>query len=254
MPATRRGRPRPLPIALRPGRTRGPAGPSRRLVPGFAGAAVLDDLAVAGADRPSTDLDALRAELAAGPVTLYCGFDPTAPSLHVGHLAQTPDRCGGSSWPGTGRSALVGGATGMIGDPKPTGERTPQRRRRGRGSGPSGSAASSSASSTSRARRRADGEQPRLDRADVGDRLPARHRQALQRQPDARPRGRRRGGWPTRASPTPSSATCCCSRWTTSSCSAGTAARCRPAAPTSSATSSRGSTWSGGSRVRRCTR
>ena len=45
--------------------------------------------AVARADRAvSTDLDALRAALDAGPVTFYCGFDPTAPSLHIGNLVQ----------------------------------------------------------------------------------------------------------------------------------------------------------------------
>jgi tyrosyl-tRNA synthetase len=85
--------------------------------------AVLDELEWRGLVANSTDLDALRAELAAGPVTFYCGFDPTAASLHVGHLAQTLtarrfQRAGHLPL------ALVGGATGMIGDPKPTGERT----------------------------------------------------------------------------------------------------------------------------------
>jgi tyrosyl-tRNA synthetase len=62
-------------------------------------------------------------DLAAGPVTLYCGFDPTAPSLHVGHLVQvlTVRRF---QLAGHRPLALVGGATGLIGDPKPTAERT----------------------------------------------------------------------------------------------------------------------------------
>jgi tyrosyl-tRNA synthetase len=89
---------------------------------GFTGAAVLDDLQWRGLIAHSTDLDALGAELAAGPVTFYCGFDPTGPSLHVGHLAQTLTarrlQLGGHL-----PLALVGGATGLIGDPKPTSER-----------------------------------------------------------------------------------------------------------------------------------
>ena len=89
----------------------------------FGGASVLDDLAWRGLIAHSTDLDALRAELATGPITLYCGFDPTAPSLHVGHLAQTLT-ARRFQLAGHLPLALVGGATGMIGDPKPTSERT----------------------------------------------------------------------------------------------------------------------------------
>jgi tyrosyl-tRNA synthetase len=88
----------------------------------FAGASVLDDLAWRGLIAHSTDLDALRAELATGPITLYCGFDPTAASLHVGHLAQTLT-ARRFQLAGHLPLALVGGATGMIGDPKPTSER-----------------------------------------------------------------------------------------------------------------------------------
>src|SRR5690606_37361206 len=64
----------------------------------------------------STDLDALRAELARGPVTFYGGFDPTAPSLHVGNLVLilTLRRL---QLAGHRPLALVGGATGLIGDP-----------------------------------------------------------------------------------------------------------------------------------------
>jgi tyrosyl-tRNA synthetase len=88
-----------------------------------AGASVLDDLEWRGLIAHSTDLDALRAALAAGPVTFYCGFDPTARSLHVGHLAQTLT-ARRFQLAGHRPLALVGGATGLIGDPKPTGERT----------------------------------------------------------------------------------------------------------------------------------
>jgi tyrosyl-tRNA synthetase len=77
---------------------------------------ILDDLAWRGLIAQSTDLDELRAMLAAGPVTLYCGFDPTAPSLHVGNLVQllTLRRF---QLAGHRTIGLVGGATGLIGDP-----------------------------------------------------------------------------------------------------------------------------------------
>jgi tyrosyl-tRNA synthetase len=83
---------------------------------------VLDDLEWRGLIAHSTDLDALRAELSAGQVTLYCGFDPTAPSLHMGNLLQlvTVRRLQNAGHRPLG---LVGGATGMIGDPKQTEER-----------------------------------------------------------------------------------------------------------------------------------
>ena len=85
--------------------------------------AVLDDLAWRGLIATSTDLDALRADAAAGPITLYCGFDPTAPSMHMGNLVQilTVRRF---QLAGHRPLALVGGATGLIGDPKESGERT----------------------------------------------------------------------------------------------------------------------------------
>ncbi len=58
----------------------------------------------------------LPEELAKGPITLYCGFDPTAPSLHMGNLAQIMTM---SRFQKLGHTpiALVGGATGLIGDP-----------------------------------------------------------------------------------------------------------------------------------------
>ncbi|HKT02854.1 MAG TPA: tyrosine--tRNA ligase [Rugosimonospora sp.] len=88
---------------------------------------VLDDLRWRGLIALSTDLDALAAELGKGPVTLYSGFDPTAPSLHFGHLLQvlTMRRMQRA---GHRPLALVGGATGLIGDPRPTAERVLQSR------------------------------------------------------------------------------------------------------------------------------
>ncbi|MPZ95965.1 MAG: tyrosine--tRNA ligase [Propionibacteriales bacterium] len=83
---------------------------------------VLDDLERRGLIANSTDPDALRAEATAGPITAYVGFDPTAPSLHMGHLLQliTLRRL---QVAGHHPLGLVGGATGMIGDPKETSER-----------------------------------------------------------------------------------------------------------------------------------
>ena len=80
------------------------------------GAAVLDDLAWRGLLAQTTDEAALRRDLAAGPLTLYCGFDPTADSLHVGHLVAlfTLRRF---QLAGHRPIALAGGATGFIGDP-----------------------------------------------------------------------------------------------------------------------------------------
>ena len=77
---------------------------------------ILDELAWRGLISQSTDLDALRTDLANGPVTLYCGFDPTAESLHAGNLLQliTLRRFQLS---GHRPIALAGGATGLIGDP-----------------------------------------------------------------------------------------------------------------------------------------
>ncbi len=84
---------------------------------------VLDDLAWRGLIANSTDLDALRAEMSESPIRFYVGFDPTAPSLHMGNLMQvvTARRLQDA---GHIPFVLVGGATGLIGDPKDSGERT----------------------------------------------------------------------------------------------------------------------------------
>ncbi|MFC4009596.1 tyrosine--tRNA ligase [Nonomuraea purpurea] len=77
---------------------------------------ILDDLAWRGLIAQSTDLDALRASMAKGPITVYSGFDPTAASLHVGHFVPllTLRRL---QLAGHRPIGLVGGATGLIGDP-----------------------------------------------------------------------------------------------------------------------------------------
>ena len=86
------------------------------------GTNVLDDLEWRGLVAHSTDRDALRAALGEGSVRFYVGFDPTAPSLHMGNLVQltTARRLQDA---GHTPFILVGGATGMIGDPKESGER-----------------------------------------------------------------------------------------------------------------------------------
>lgn len=84
---------------------------------------ILDELGWRGLIAQSTDLDALAAEARRAPMTVYAGFDPTAPSLHAGHLVpllalRRFQRAGHRP------IVLAGGATGMIGDPRDVGERT----------------------------------------------------------------------------------------------------------------------------------
>jgi tyrosyl-tRNA synthetase len=77
---------------------------------------ILEDLKWRGLLADCTDIDALTQRLAAGPVTLYCGFDPTGDSLHVGHLmGQLTLRR--FQLAGHNPLPLAGGATGMVGDP-----------------------------------------------------------------------------------------------------------------------------------------
>jgi DNA-3-methyladenine glycosylase len=121
-----------------------PPGPGRRDEPGYrwgridgvsttnadgpgstGGTDILDELEWRGLIAQTTDRDALRRELAAGVLTLYCGFDPTGPSLHAGHLIPllTLRRF---QQAGNRPIVLAGGATGQIGDPRDLGERTLQ--------------------------------------------------------------------------------------------------------------------------------
>lgn len=84
---------------------------------------VWDELVWRGLIHVSTDQDELRELLSGPPIVFYCGFDPTAPSLHLGNLVQllTMRRL---QLAGHRPLGLVGGSTGLIGDPRPTAERT----------------------------------------------------------------------------------------------------------------------------------
>ncbi len=84
---------------------------------------IIDELSWRGLIGQSTDEGELRRALAEGPLTLYAGFDPTASSLHAGHLVPllTLRRF---QQAGHRPLVLAGGATGLIGDPRDVGERT----------------------------------------------------------------------------------------------------------------------------------
>lgn len=85
-------------------------------------ASLWDELQWRGLVHVSTDAEALQAALDGPPITYYCGFDPTAPSLHLGNLVQLL-LMRRLQLAGHRPLALVGGSTGLIGDPRPTAER-----------------------------------------------------------------------------------------------------------------------------------
>jgi tyrosyl-tRNA synthetase len=84
---------------------------------------VWDEIVWRGLVHVSTNEAELREILSGPPVTYYCGFDPTAPSLHLGNLVQLL-LMRRLQLAGHQPLGLVGGSTGLIGDPKPTAERT----------------------------------------------------------------------------------------------------------------------------------
>lgn len=84
---------------------------------------VWDEIVWRGLVHVSTNEDELRELLSGPPITFYCGFDPTAPSLHLGNLVQLL-LMRRLQLAGHRPLGLVGGSTGLIGDPRPTAERT----------------------------------------------------------------------------------------------------------------------------------
>lgn len=84
---------------------------------------IWEEIVWRGLVHVSTNADELKSLLAGPPITYYCGFDPTAPSLHLGNLVQLL-LLRRLQLAGHKPLGLVGGSTGLIGDPKPTAERT----------------------------------------------------------------------------------------------------------------------------------
>jgi len=84
---------------------------------------VWEELQWRGLINQSTDEVELKKLLTEGVITYYCGFDPTAPSLHLGNLVQLL-LMRRLQLAGHNPLAIVGGATGLVGDPRPTAERT----------------------------------------------------------------------------------------------------------------------------------
>jgi len=84
---------------------------------------VWDEIVWRGLVHVSTNEVELKQLLAGEPITYYCGFDPTAPSLHLGNLVQLL-LMRRLQLAGHRPLGLVGGSTGLIGDPKPNAERT----------------------------------------------------------------------------------------------------------------------------------
>ena len=84
---------------------------------------IWEELTWRGLVHVSTNVDELKDLLSGPPITFYCGFDPTAPSLHLGNLVQLL-LMRRLQLSGHHPLGLVGGSTGLIGDPRPTAERT----------------------------------------------------------------------------------------------------------------------------------
>ena len=84
---------------------------------------VWEEISWRGLVHVSTNAEELKRLLSGEPITYYCGFDPTAPSLHLGNLVQLL-LMRRLQLAGHHPLGLVGGSTGLVGDPRPTAERT----------------------------------------------------------------------------------------------------------------------------------
>ena len=203
---------------------------------------LLDELEARGLFANCTDRAGLAELLAKNaPVSVYAGYDPTSSSLHVGNLVPTI-MLKRLQLAGHRPIIVVGGATGMIGDPSGKSDERNLLDDATLARNLAGIRAQLSRLLDFERRddRRADDEQRRLDARRQLPRVPARRRQAPDRQlhdgeglGEEPPRGRRA------ASATPSSRTCCCRRSTSCSSRRRTAAACRSAATISTATSPR---------------
>ncbi|WP_434056586.1 tyrosine--tRNA ligase [Antiquaquibacter soli] len=98
-----------------------PAATAPAIDPSFP--SVWEEIVWRGLVHVSTNEDELRELLSGPPIVYYCGFDPTAPSLHLGNLVQLL-LMRRLQLAGHRPLGLVGGSTGLIGDPRPTAERT----------------------------------------------------------------------------------------------------------------------------------
>jgi tyrosyl-tRNA synthetase len=201
----------------------------------------------------STDQTALRDLLAGEPITYYCGFDPTAPSLHLGNLVQLL-LMRRLQLAGHRPLGLVGGSTGLIGDPRPTAERTLNTKDTvaewvGNLRAQVERYLSFEGDNAARMVNNLDWTAP-MSAIDFLREIGKYYRVGTMLKKDAVAARLNSEA----ASATPSSATRSCRGWTTSSCIASTAACCRPAGPTSGATSPAAPTSSTASKVSRCTR
>ena len=195
---------------------------------------VWDEIVWRGLVHVSTNEAELKALLAGEPITYYCGFDPTAPSLHLGNLVQLL-LMRRLQLAGHKPLGLVGGSTGLIGDPRPTAERTLNTRETveewvGRLRTQVERYLSFEGDNAARIVNNLDWTAP-LSAIDFLREIGKYYRVGTMLKKDA-VAARLNSD---EASATPSSATRSCRGWTSSSCTASTTASCRRAAPISGA-------------------
>ena len=191
-----------------------------------------------------TDEQGLGKLLGSGPQTVYIGFDPTSSSLHVGSMMQLM-LLRRFQTAGHRPIALVGGATGMIGDPSGKSEERNLLSREQLQDNVDGDRGTNATLPGLRRRtRRYPAEQLSMDGEILVPGFSPRRRQELScRCHDGQRIDPRLDSIAKRGSVTPSSATCCCKRTTLSTCVVNMAAEFKPAAATNGATSPPESIW-----------